>query len=149
MTMKVAYLNISTWEGISVGACHFYGSLSCGKKTIDIERVLTKSTASRLNQKRAKDLLPYEKGSETALFLSSASVRRRAIATFREHFPKANILVEGRRSVVEPQPVLVGPESLKEQVNAWCKRKHDLDCSEDEWDEICDVWELIFPWREK
>lgn len=32
--MKIAYLNITTWTGMSIGAVHYYGRLYYGKAQI-------------------------------------------------------------------------------------------------------------------
>jgi hypothetical protein len=48
---KIVYLEITTWQGISIGATHYYGQLTGrGMESIDLEYTITSAQAARLNK---------------------------------------------------------------------------------------------------
>jgi hypothetical protein len=122
---RVVYLHISTWVGTAaIGAIHYFGELQCGDQVVKVTRVLSKPQAEKLN-KEARRIKPrsdyelYRPDQETEDFLSRKEVRERALEIWKEHFPNADILVEGRRSVADPQQILIGPPHIMSRVNHW------------------------------
>lgn len=111
--MKKAYLTIRTWVGSSVGhAQHYYGRLRIGKEEIDVEYAMNEEQAAKLSDHD----FTYEPGSTTSRFFSEEHLRE--VATKLAQEQGVELLFEGEHCVCDPQPVLIGPEPLKTELNA-------------------------------
>lgn len=115
--MKRINLEINSWIGTAPGASHYFGRLRIDKETIDVDREITKEVALALNrdEKRKGDSYRWSVGGTTIRFHSEAEVIARAIEMIAE-YPDA-VLFEGSSAVLDPQPVLHGPEPLKTECN--------------------------------
>lgn len=121
-TPNVVYLRITTWVGSPVVMCaeHWYGKLSCGgsgygadrvpPEEVEVEYVLTKKDAARLNKE--DEWATYKAGGKSTRFFSKESLIDAALSCWKQHFPSTLLLIEGDPSVWEPQPILDGPSSL-------------------------------------
>lgn len=105
------HLEISSWQGVSIGAQHYYGKLTGyidGEYTsVEVMHPMSKEMADELNAKDDWD--GYEEGTETIRFDTEEEIRKRALETWREHFPSAIMLFEGSGSYVEPKKCLACP----------------------------------------
>lgn len=105
------HLDISSWDGISIGAVHHYGRLMgyVDGQYVSVELIhpLTKEMADQLNAKDDWD--GYKEGMDTERFNTSEEVRTHALKTWREHFPGAVLLFEGSPTYSEPKRCLACP----------------------------------------
>ena len=68
----------------------------------------------------------------------------------KTHFPDAFLLVQGKPWIAEPQRVLIGPEELRQQINALAyqaeKERNEARVWDlyEEWDQIAKSNELNF-----
>ena len=155
--MSICYLEITTWQGISLGAQHFYGELRTSDDYNDsakLERKLTPRAAAAMNKSRRNMglmELHYRAGQMFNGFDTREEIIALAVKTYREHFSKTTILVLGDRAVAEPCPVLDGPDGVKvtaqklydenEKIHAqswWDKRKNRK-----RMDELCKEWDRL------
>lgn len=117
--MPIATLEISTWRGVSIGAVHYYGKIRCYPSEVpdlDIERVLTKDAAFKLTKQKNAGRNPercwfdYSEGDKSNEFDSKDEIREIALRVWKEHFPDAVMLQEGRSAVADPQRVLAADD---------------------------------------
>jgi len=143
-------LNITTWRGISVGAVHVYGTLSCDdEKYVRMTKTLTRKTAAQMN-KMDRDWgrigLTHRPGEESECFDTEDDVIDVAKDTYKEHYPKADALVQGTPADCDPKEVLDGPKKFitagmklykkTEKVGGW---EGDIEAME----KICDEWDKL------
>lgn len=125
--MKAVYLEITSWVGTAINAEHWMGCLQFrGASDIELTHPLTSGEARRLTVK-SRGAIPYEKGEMSEKFESKQQLIDCAIASYKTHFPDADMLVLGRRAILDPQPVLDGPEPVKSQINAMVARAEVID----------------------
>ena len=111
---KVVYLDITTWQGSSVGAVHWYGELKQkGQRPITLEAPLSTSHATYVNKQAQRRGLgiPYEPGDMYSGFMEREHVIGLARACWKIVYPDAVLLLEGRTGIVEPMPILEAPET--------------------------------------
>lgn len=119
-----AHLEIRSWVGTSaIGASHYYGELRIPgvKDHVEVERVLTARETKRLNKEAREhgDVgFTYTVGATSGRFWDEKSVEDTAIEYIKANHPEIVLLFKGSRAVCDPQPVLLGPEPLKTQLNA-------------------------------
>lgn len=146
----IVFLKITSWNGISIGAEHYYGRLTDFKtnKSIELTYPLTKEDAKYLNRKVTDEVGMYEEGEESERFSNEEAVISRAKKRFKILFPKAIILIRGTCDP-NPQEVLVGPKQFKNVINALWQRYEllDWDREEDreELEEIEEEWQGLWP----
>lgn len=152
--MKAVYLEVSTLRGVSFGAVHFYGKLVCGQKVIELEHPLTRAQAEKLNKgEQGFSFLVYKPGDLYRGFDERQDVIDFGTESFKENFDEsADLLVLGRAVYAEPQPVLIGPQELKDQVNAWHDEADKLGWHDGghgrRVDEICNAfWAIAQKWE--
>jgi len=102
--MKVVFLKISSYRGISIGAVHFYARLHYydeDKKyqTEEIKRILTKKEVLELN-KQDRRRYPgcnntWKVGFEYQGFWSEEDAKEAAINYVKEKMPDVDFLIEG------------------------------------------------------
>jgi len=155
--MSICYLEITTWQGVSIGAQHFYGELKTSddyKDSVSLERKLTPRSAAAMNKSRRRMglmELGYRAGQMFNGFDTREEIMTLSVKTHREHFPKTTILVLGDRAVAEPCPVLDGPDELKATAKklydenerlhtqgGWDKRENRK-----RMDELCKEWDRL------
>ena len=114
---NIVYLDITSWQGMSIGAEHFYGALIHSGDTyqkIEVEGKMTSKQAKALSK---KDDFPYRAGSRTTRFETREEVIEAAKIVFAEKFPGIEFLVVGNAAACDPKLVVVGPEEKKEKAN--------------------------------
>jgi hypothetical protein len=149
MNENIVYLEVSSWTGISIGATHYYGKLTCGDKRVDVKYKLDSTKASMLNRKdRVKT---YRVGDDTNRFDSEHDVIEKALPIWRSFFPKGILLIKGSPSTASPQPVISGPTTLVRRLNVLNQRYEKRWREKPRWDydpdevadQIDDLWEKI------
>lgn len=151
--MITVHCNMTTWVGTAACGSHHYGSLRCGKhERVDVVHPLSREEVDRLN--KYNDGSKYVVGEESGRFYDEETMKVWAVRTCKKHFPDADILVYGDRAVVEPQPILFGPNDLMQEVNKMYARGEEIGFydsdqgKKNEWDEIVDCWsEKYSYWR--
>lgn len=155
---KWVFLEITTWIGTgALGAQHYYGNLKIegwyddDSRSIELTRILTTRQAVRANRYRSSDdPLRVCPGDVSSGFDDKDEIRKLALSMWRERFPEAEILVEGRTSIAEPIEVLAWPghEDKMAQANKLWEAFEDLDgfyyrknekqaqALADQWDEL-------------
>ena len=147
----IVYCEISTYIGTSVAwAEHWYGTLVVGgagwsKKglpdRLELKQTLTGTGAARMNRREGGD---WEAGEETNKFFDEDRVKSVAIEKYKLLFPGATILVDGRHSVCDPQPLLDGPIDTVQTADLFVAEANDVgrwEGDEDAMREICDRWD--------
>lgn len=104
-------LYITSFNGY--GGIHYYGSLTFDRKTIYLEKKLTKKSAIKLSTGDYK----YHAGMITKRFETEDELINLAQKTYKNHFPKADILLLGSSATLDPQECLDGPAELKRKIN--------------------------------
>lgn len=105
-TSEVIYLHIRSYQGVSYGAEHYYGKLrgsNRDEEDMEIRRIMSKRVAQKLSK---KDDWKHEAGDETYRFDSEQAIIKIALATYKEHFPHAKLLILGYCYYAEPQLIL-------------------------------------------
>lgn len=125
---KIVYLETTTYKG---GPCywatHYYGRLVSDDGDldhVDLEFTLSASQAEKMTA--GDEGYTYREGDHSMRFESEDAVIALALATYKQHFPEADILVLGCHSTCEPRPILDGPSPLKEQVTAMYEKCEKL-----------------------
>ena len=118
---RIVYLHITTWQGISLGAIHYYGKLHGGGREVKLQHPLTAEQAAQVNKSAFAEGMAFgfKVGEMYHGFDDRQEIIRLARSTWREHFPDADVLVVGNPCVAEPQRVLHGPKRFKAKVNGW------------------------------
>jgi len=155
---NVVFLTITSWVDAGIFAKHYYGRLRAltGGESFDVTHEITQREADDFNRSlkfsgNPEDdaFIGYKKGEVSERLLSKKKVIAEAKKQFKQHFPKATVLVLGDLGVVEPQEILVGPKEFKDKVNVLVKRYEKLD-----WDvevdrpeikEIEEKWQELWP----
>ena len=128
----VVILEISTWQGISLGAIHWYGTLkydddskrvvddrgyttSSGLVNVDLERILTPAEVKAENAqlKANGHFSMFKIGDSTTGFLTEEDCVAAAIKYFKEHFDQeTSVLYRGQYASCSAwQTLLVWPAS--------------------------------------
>ncbi len=120
--MKIVYLKVSSWQGISIGATHYYGNLHLNHDVEDVvlKRVLDKLAAEELTKTHSRIGMPmdYEEGEETVSWNGVQSIVDHAKLTYKTHYPGVEVLVIGDYVDCEPKEwVDGGSHEIKTQMN--------------------------------
>jgi len=142
------FVEITTWQGISLGATHYYGYLrgylhenDQHIHEIELKHPLTQREATKLNKNSGFDYIIFEKGDMYPGFDDIKEIVDLAIKTWKEYFPNACVLVLGKAVHAEPQEILIGPHDYMEKINVWTKLAPKGDWTK-EWYKIADeFWE--------
>jgi len=98
---KIAYLEISSWAGISINAEHHYGKLVCGNDSVELLRPLSKTDAAYLNKKNQASC--YSEGMEDNRWDFPSQLMGAALDRLSDLFPSAVLLICGSSSTLDPQ----------------------------------------------
>jgi hypothetical protein len=91
---KKVFLKITTWAGFL--GVHYYGSLWCDGKKIDIRWVPGDKYRRMLNYFEDKELWgQIKKGDDTSKFLREYDLIKEAKKQWKKLFPAAEILIKG------------------------------------------------------
>ncbi len=149
-----AHLEITSWAGRVVDAVHFYGRLRVpDQEEITVERTLTVAEAADLNRderRRGEVSGSYSPGSVTGRFKTEEQVIECAIAYLKANHPEIEWLLNGCSYVLDPQPVVMGPEPLKTELNALVAAAEANDWWEGDENTMSDIskrWRTLAPWR--
>jgi hypothetical protein len=123
---KAAYLEVRTYKGtICWWAKHFYGKLRCeGYEPVDLEHELSAAQARRMTKE--DEGYTYEKGDISSRYETKDELIQQAVSELHDHFPDAEILIYGGFHRHEPQPILVGPPDLIDEVQRLYDRAVEL-----------------------
>lgn len=115
---EIVYLEISSWQGISFGAVHWYGELKDrnGNLLMELEYPLTESQA--LARNLVESGIRWHCGDLIRGWDDEVKLIAFAIKNYKQLVPGATILFCGNPAVADPQKVLDGPIEFKESVNA-------------------------------
>ena len=153
--MTIINLKISTWQGISLGAEHFYVELQGKNKSVELYDVLTKRQAVRLNKKDYATGYSFDLYSPGDKF-RGFDTRDEAIASGKKewlnHFPDAVFLVLGNRTHCEPKLLLDSTLDDDSELKARIRKIFDK-CdaigffddpkNDDLMDKHCEEWETL------
>jgi len=129
--IKRCTLEITSFEGISPGAKHYYGALHyhyvdvegySQYKKVELKKKLTKAEAIDLST----DDYRWKAGQYSQRFDDINKVRKLAIKTWKTHFPDADVLLEGYSATADPQECLDGPPILKKKINDYYKKSQKI-----------------------
>ena len=113
-------LEVSTWQGLSLGATHYYGRLlgyvDGEYKCVELKHPLTPSQAAGLNKEETSHRT-WRAGTLYPGFPTRDDVIAFASECFQQHFPAATALVVGSFAASEPKLIVV-PAMLYEQSSA-------------------------------
>ncbi len=160
-TPAVVYLKIRTYVGSATvyWAKHWQGALfTCGdREGVEVTFTMTQADADAANKEDGPYDSPediacgyqgsYRAGSTSTRFLSKESLLEAALAMWRTLCPKASVLIEGEATIIEPQPILVGPQSIKDRINAiWaqCEELGWWEGDEESVEKLSDEWQKIW-----
>jgi hypothetical protein len=157
---EIICLHISSWNGISVGAEHFYGNLStymcCDIPDHELKRKIKEVTEARYLSKKVGYKGMYKVGDETSCFTTSNQVIKEARKKYKKLYPGTKVIVLGNTGICSPQEIILGPRVFKREVNKiwrayekiWKigrKRKLSDDQILDILEPIDELWENIWP----
>ena len=152
---NVVYLRIYTWQGMSLGAQHWYAELDMrGASAVKVKGPLTQQHATIVNKdlRRQGYSMRYKRGYMYDGFLEWEEAANRGIEQWQEVFPGTDVLLLGRASSGSPMPIIAAPEGVDiEALNAltakceemgWYKARYErgADDHNDLLDEISDEW---------
>lgn len=123
---KIIYLKITSYKGLLAIATHYYGTLIQAygdQDRVEVEYRLSAARARKMT--REDEGFTWREGSLTTRFESREDIIPAAIKLY-EKFPDADLLILGSNMLAEPQPVLIGPSPLKEQVTMMYERCEEL-----------------------
>lgn len=154
---RIANLTITTWQGISAGAEHYYGIIEFWDidktlKSIEVWHYISEEEAKNL---REKDQLQvgYSSGDKSTRFETEEEVIKRAISQFRGISKKYNLscLSIGSISHVEPKKIIYSRGFNKDikRVNNLYYQKFIKAKTEDEGFAIIDEWQKWYKSLEK
>lgn len=134
------------------GATHYYGTLRIGDEEVTITRELSASDAKKLNKENRErgDLdFRWSPGDSCSQFFDRESLIEAALRTITEQYPQVTWLFEGNHCVVDPQPVLMGDEPLKTELNklvAEAEANGWWGGDEEVMEDISDRWQAALSW---
>lgn len=147
----IAWLEVSTWRGLSIDAEHWFGHLRCDDRKISLDHPMSAHEAAQANRKQRTTL--NKEGKATNAFTTEAALEKHAVTVFRNLFPGATLLIKSDNSLY-PGPVLFGPPEVQQQASVLFDRMEALYAGRNEprsWrehDAILDEWEtLIAPYK--
>lgn len=106
------YLELSIWPTGS----HYYARLAaCGGLKYQLEHNITDYQAKQMN--KSDGSRNWRRGMLSNRFLSKEDAIAVAKQLWKKWQKDAKVLILGNSSIIEPQPVLVGPKAYKDKVN--------------------------------
>lgn len=111
----IVYLEISSFEGISIGATHYYGKLINNTERIELAKKITKSNIDSFKCDY------YNIGDYTERFLNEEEVIKNAKKNWKKYFPNAIVLIKGFKSILDPQECIAGDNKWKKIINSYFK----------------------------
>jgi len=106
----IVHLDVYSFEGISIGATHYYGKLICKDERIELKRKLNKRNISDFKKEN------YLLGHTTNRFNSEKHIINAAKKIWKKLFPSADVLLLGSSSIVDPQKCLAGNPIIKRKI---------------------------------
>lgn len=111
----VIWLEVRSWNGLSIGAIHFYGTLKGQYRRgeeIDVTKILTTEEAKWMSR---SDDWHYKAGDTSSRFEDFDALLDHAKEQVFRNFPQCRLLIQGDKCVA--QPVLT----------VWCSNSEDLE----------------------
>lgn len=145
---KICILEISSFAGYSIGAEHFYGTLICGNKRIELKRMLSRKEAKYLNDKNGvygAYKLSWRAGDMVNMFNEKESIVRVAIKEYKQHFPDAVVLLRGTPACVDPQEILDAPKFFVDAGTKLVEQAKSFGGwdNEKKMNRVCEAWERL------
>jgi len=154
---NAAWLDITTWVGIGLGATHYYGTISTrrhwgkhGETKWEVDRKISRAEAIELNKAEGTAYSQYRAGQLTVRFSSEEQLLEYAADTFRnkvqKQYPNVKYLILGSTGIIDPQPIIVGDGSADvATVNELAERAEKIGFweSEKEMKKIAKKWEKL------
>lgn len=142
----IAYGDIYSWQGVSLGAIHYYGEICCGGRTTKVLGALTQEHATYLNKenfRRGFKITRYHPGKLYDGFLERQEAIDAAIGAYKNDFPQARCLLLGQHTYIEPFPVLEldGPADVFDRLNEIAAMSRPLSCEDRE--PLTEEWEKL------
>lgn len=131
---EILCLYITTFNGISINAEHYYADLKpyyYGERhgSVELKRKITTVEEARyLNKKNGCDrrYWLYKVGTETNLFNSEKDIIKEARNQYKILFPNATVILLGNTGIAQPQKMIVGPKNFKRLNNILWKRYEEI-----------------------
>ena len=115
-----AVLQISSFDGLTPDAKHYYGTIVCNGERYELLRKLNKNTVKEF----IKDF--HVVGGMTSRFDSEDHVIRHAKKTWKKLYPDAQFLLMGSSACLDPQQCIDGPPKLKAKINYYYKQAEKI-----------------------
>lgn len=157
---EIICLHITSWNGISIGAEHYYGELMRYEYNedpdIELKRKIKEVTEARYLSKKVGYKGMYKVGDETNCFTTRDQVKKEARRQYKKLYPGAKVIVIGNNGIHEPQEIILGPRVFKKKVNklwkaykiAWVEGRRNR-LTDDQiikiLEPIEELWENIWP----
>ena len=144
---KIVELEITSWQGVSLGAEHYYGKLrgyfDDDFVSVEVEAKMTQRQAVALGKK--DDWHHYKAGSMTSRFDTKEEVETTAILTFKDKFPNASVLLKGHWAAHEPKKCLSADDlELMDNLN-----KVFIEYDKIKYRDTEEYWNLVDPLADK
>lgn len=122
MKTNIVNLEISSFEGISDGAVHYYGKLCYNSEfpKVELQRKLNKRNIGKFRKEF------YHIGDVTTRFNSENHVIRAAKRIWKKLFPNALVLLVGSSSILDPQKCIDGDPVLRKKINDYYRRAEEI-----------------------
>ncbi len=117
--MRAWYLETTSWQGIAIGAIHYYAKLvDPDYKVHQVEITLSVDQAAVLNQYDRH--VTYEAGDQTSRWDDKKDLCKAGLVLFQAIAPSTDVLLKGNHCSADPLEPLFGPtEAVTELRKIW------------------------------
>ena len=125
---SVAYLTLTSFEGVLAFASHYYATIKYRDEEHDVEHKLSSREAADMNKTDGRSGVetPWSPGDSTSRYRSKDDAIKHALLTWRELVPNAKVLILGSLVYSEPQPILDGLSEIAKDLNDLHQQCEDL-----------------------
>ena len=126
---EIICLNITSWQGISIGAEHYYGELITLERDIEdveMKRKIEEVSEARYLSKKVGYKGAFKVGDETSCFTTEKQLIKEVRKQYKKHFPKTRMIILGRHLEFYPQKIILGPRNLKKINNVYYKAYENI-----------------------
>lgn len=150
---NIAYLHLTTFAGIAIGASHYYAELKMGDDSFDVTKKINAAEAKNLN--RGDDFNSYRVGMKCSRMISKDVALKWGIKLFHEKNvdDQFKVLIVGDRYISQASEILFmeNKKHMKELNKMWSVIEQAYDKAYDPWEEFpntfqasLDAWEKLF-----
>lgn len=152
MNDKTAFLQITSWVGISIGATHVYGSLRIQDESFEVECPLTPKEAKYLNKTSGISYAMYRVGEMDTRISTITKAHKAGIKLFLEKRKDEVVLLTGSSYAsshyeevlwMEDKETMETLNSVREEIEELYKLWDDP-CDERGYKEATVEWDRIF-----